>query len=151
VWILVNIYQNDLAYVHAGQEVSIENESYPGVIRGKIEYLAPALDPTTRTLQARIEAPNPGERLKKEMYVTAVVNAGVIPNALSVPDAAVLRDAQNMPYVYVPAGGNQFARRGVTVGESRDGKTQISTGLQASDRVVSDGALFLQFQNSLQR
>jgi cobalt-zinc-cadmium efflux system membrane fusion protein len=151
VWVLVNVYQNDLAYVHVGEEVSIENESYPGMVRGKIEYLAPALDPTTRTLQARIEAPNPGERLKKEMYVTAVVNAGVIPNALSVPDAAVLRDAQNMPYVYVQASGNQFARRDVTVGENRDGKTLISSGLQAGDRVVGDGALFLQFQNSLQR
>ena len=104
VWVLVNVYQNDLAYVHVGEEVSIENESYPGVVHGKIAYLAPALDPTTRTLQARIEAPNPGDRLKKEMYVTAVVDAGAIPNALSVPDAAVLRDAQNMPYVYVQTG-----------------------------------------------
>jgi cobalt-zinc-cadmium efflux system membrane fusion protein len=151
VWILVNVYQNDLAYVHVGEDVSIENESYPGVVRGKIQYLAPALDPTTRTLQARIEAQNPGERLKKEMYVTAVVNAGVIPNALSVPDAAILRDDQNMPYVYVQTGGNQFARRSVTLGETQNGKTLISDGLQASDHVVGDGALFLQFQNSLQQ
>jgi membrane fusion protein, heavy metal efflux system len=151
VWILVNVYQDDLASVHVGQEVSIENEPYPGVVRGKIEYLAPELDPTTRTLQARIESPNPGERLKKEMYVTAVVNAGVIPNALSVPDAAVLRDAQNMPYVYVQTGGNQFSRQAVTLGESRDGNTLITSGLQAGERLVGDGALFLQFQNSLQR
>ena len=127
VWVLVNVYQNDLAYVHVGEEVTIDNEAYPGVVRGKIQYIAPALDPTTRTLQARIEAPNPGERLKKEMYVTAEVRAGVIPNALSVPDAAVLRDAENMPYVYVQTGGNQFARREVTLGESQDGKTQILT------------------------
>ena len=92
VWVLVNVYQNDLAYVHVGDDVTIENEAYPGAVRGKIEYLAPALDPTTRTLQARIEAANPGERLKKDMYVTAEVRAGVIPNALTVPDAAVLRD-----------------------------------------------------------
>lgn len=151
VWILVNVYQNDLAYVHVGQKVSIETESYPGIVHGKIEYLAPALDPTTRTLQARIESANPGERLKKEMYVTAVVNAGVIPNALSVPDAAVLRDAQNMPYVYIQTGSNQFARRAVTLGESRDGRTLIPSGLQAGERLVGDGALFLQFQNSLQR
>jgi membrane fusion protein, heavy metal efflux system len=151
VWILVNVYQNDLAYVHVGQEVSIETESYPGAVRGKIQYLAPALDPTTRTLQARIEAANPGERLKKEMYVTAVVNAGVTPNALSVPDAAILRDAQNMPYVYVQTANNQFGRRDVVIGESQGGKTLVSSGLQPSDRVVGDGALFLQFQNSLQR
>ena len=150
VWILVNVYQNDLASVHVGQEVSIENEAYPGVVRGKIAYIAPALDPTTRTLQARIESANPGERLKKEMYVTALVDAGAIPRALTVPDSAILRDAQNMPYVYVQTGGNQFARRSVTVGDSRDGKTLITAGLQPGEHLVGDGALFLQFQNSLQ-
>ena len=82
VWVLVNVYQNDIAYVHVGEEVTIDNETYPGVVRGKIQYVAPALDPTTRTLQARIEASNPGERLKRDMYVTAEVRAGVIPNAL---------------------------------------------------------------------
>jgi cobalt-zinc-cadmium efflux system membrane fusion protein len=151
VWVLVNIYQNDIANVHVGEDVTIDNETYPGVVRGKIQYLAPALDPTMRTLQARIEASNPGERLKKDMYVTAEVRAGVIPNALSVPDAAVLRDTENMPYVYLQTGNNQFARRMVTIGESQSGKTQILTGLRAGDKVVGDGSLFLQFQNSLQR
>ena len=151
VWILVNIYQNDVAYVHVGDPVTINNESYPGVVRGKIEYISPALDPSTRTLQARIEAPNPGERLKKEMYVTAEVQAGVISNALFVPNSSVLRDDQNMPYVYLQTGQTQFARRGVTLGQSQNGKTQILTGLQANDHVVGDTSLFLQFQNSLQR
>jgi len=151
VWILVNIYQNDVAYVHIGDPVTIENESYPGVLRGKIEYISPALDPNTRTLQARIETPNPGERLKKEMYVTALVQAGVIPNALFVPNSSVLRNDQNMPYVYLQTGKTQFARRDVTLGETQGGKTQILTGLQANDHVVGDGSLFLQFQNSLQR
>jgi membrane fusion protein, heavy metal efflux system len=150
VWILINIYQNDVAYVHVGDPVTIDNESYPGVVRGKIEYISPALDPNTRTLQARIESPNPGERLKKEMYVTAEVQAGVIPKALFVPNTAVLRDEQNMPYVYLQTGQANFARRDVTLGETQAGKTQILTGLQASDRVVGDGSLFLQFQNSLQ-
>jgi len=151
VWILVNIYQKDIAYVHVGQDVAIDNEAYPGEVRGKIEYIAAALDPTTRTLQARIEASNPGERLKKDMYVTAEVRAGVIPNAVTIPDAAVLRDDQNMPYVYMQTGNNQFARRVVTVGESQDGKTQVLSGLQKGDKIVGDGSLFLQFQNSLQR
>jgi len=151
VWVLVNIYQKDISYVHVGEDVTIDNETYPDVVRGKIQYISPALDPTTRTLQARIEASNPGERLKKDMYVTAEVRAGVIPNALAVPDAAVLRDTENMPYVYLQTGGNQFARRMVTLGESQGGKTQILSGLQAGDKVVGDGSLFLQFQNSLQR
>jgi cobalt-zinc-cadmium efflux system membrane fusion protein len=151
VWILVNIYQNDVAYVHVGDAVKVDNESYPEAVHGKIEYISPALDPATRTLQARIEAPNPGERLKKEMYVTAEVQAGMIPNALFVPNSSVLRNEQNMPYVYLQTGQAQFARRDVTLGESQGEKTQILTGLQANDRVVGDGSLFLQFQNSLQR
>lgn len=151
VWILVNIYQNDLAYVGVGQDVTIDNEAYPGVVHGKIEYIAPALDPTTRTAPARIEAQNPGERLKKDMYVTAEVRAGTIPNALTVPDAAVLRDADNMPYVYLQTGNNQFAMRMVTLGQSGGGTTQVLTGLRAGDKVVGNGSLFLQFQNSLQR
>jgi cobalt-zinc-cadmium efflux system membrane fusion protein len=151
VWVLVNVYQNDIAYVRVGEDVTIDNETYPGVVRGKIQYVAPALDPTTRTLPARIEASNPGERLKKDMYVTAEVHAGTIPKALLVPDAAVLRDTENMPYVYIQTGANQFARRMVTLGETQGGKTQILTGLQAEDKIVGDGSLFLQFQNSLQR
>jgi cobalt-zinc-cadmium efflux system membrane fusion protein len=151
VWVLVNVYQNDLAYVHVGDEVTIDNDAYPGEVRGKIQYIAPALDPTTRTLQARIEASNPGERLKKDMYVTAQVRAGVIPNALMIPDAAVLRDTENMPYVYIQTGNNQFARRMVTLGETQSGQTQVSAGLKAGDKIVGDGSLFLQFQNSLQR
>jgi cobalt-zinc-cadmium efflux system membrane fusion protein len=151
VWVLANVYQNDLAYVHVGDEVTIENDTYPGVVRGKISYLASALDPTTRTLQARIVTSNPGERLKKDMYVTALVRAGVVQNALAVPDSSVLRDTENMPYVYLQTANSQFARRQVTVGESQGGKTQILTGLQAGDKVVGDGGLFLQFQNSLQR
>ncbi len=151
VWILVNIYQNDVRYVHVGDEVTINNEAYADQVRGKIQYIAPALDPTTRTLPARIEASNPGERLKKDMYVTAQVRAGVIPNALMVPDAAVLRDNENMPYVYLQTSNNQFARRMVMLGESQGGKTQITAGLQAGDKIVGDGSLFLQFQNSLQR
>ena len=151
VWVLVNVYQNDIASVHVGEDVTIDNESYPGMVRGKIQYVAPALDPTTRTLQARIEASNPGERLKRDMYVTAEVHAGTIANAISVPDAAVLRDADNMPYVYIQTAASQFARRMVTIGESLNGKTQVLTGLQAGDKIVGDGSLFLQFQNSLQR
>jgi cobalt-zinc-cadmium efflux system membrane fusion protein len=151
VWVLVNVYQNDIAKIHVGDQVTIDNETYPEPVRGKIAYIAPSLDPTTRTLQARIEASNPGERLKKDMYVTAEVSAGVVTDALLVPDAALLRDTENMPYVYLQTGATQFARRMVTIGDSLSGKTQILTGLQTNDKIVGDGSLFLQFQNSLQR
>jgi membrane fusion protein, heavy metal efflux system len=150
VWVLVNVYQSDLGYVHPGDSVDITTDSYPDIFHGKISYVAPALDPATRTLQARIVTSNPGKKLKKDMYVAATVQAGAIRDALIVPDAAVLRDTENQPFVYVQTGANQFARRLVTLGDSRGGRTQIATGLKEAERVVSDGSLFLQFKNSLQ-
>jgi cobalt-zinc-cadmium efflux system membrane fusion protein len=153
VWVLVNVYQKDLPYVRVGDPVSIQTDSYPDVFHGRISYVAASLDPNTRTLQARIETPNPGEKLKKDMYVTATVNAGAIKNAIALPDAAILRDSdsQNQPFVYAAAGSGQFGRRPVTVGESLNGQTEITSGLKAGDQVIGNGSLFLQFANSLQR
>jgi cobalt-zinc-cadmium efflux system membrane fusion protein len=151
VWVLVNVYQNDLAYVKTGDAVTVQTDSYPDTFRGRISFLSPALDPITRTLQARLEIENPGEKLKKDMYCVATVVAGVIQNAIAVPDAAVLRDDQNQPFVYVATGSNQFGRRSVETGQSQEGHTQVLKGLSPGEKVVGDGSLFLQFANSLQR
>jgi cobalt-zinc-cadmium efflux system membrane fusion protein len=151
VFVLVNVYQKDLPFVHVGDTVTIQTDSYPDVFHGRISFLAASLDPTTRTLQARIETSNPGEKLKKDMYVVATVDAGTIQNAIAVPDAAVLRDTENQPFVYVGVSSNQFGRRAVTLGESLKGQTQITSGLSPGDHVIGNGSLFLQFANSLQR
>jgi cobalt-zinc-cadmium efflux system membrane fusion protein len=153
VWVLVNVYQNDLPYVHVGDTVAIQTDAYPETFHGKISYVAASLDATTRTLQARIETPNPGEKLKKDMYVVATVNAGAIKNTIALPDAAVLRDSdtQNQPFVYAAMGAGQFGRRSVTVGESLNGQTEITSGLKAGDQVIGNGSFFLQFANSLQK
>ena len=151
VWVLVNVYQKDLPYVRVGDQVTIQTDTYPEVFHGRIAYVAASLDPNTRTLQARIETNNPGEKLKKDMYVVATVNAGTIQNAIALPDAAVLRDTENQPFVYAAASANQFGRRSVTLGESLNGKTEIISGLKPGDQVVGNGSLFLQFANSLQR
>jgi cobalt-zinc-cadmium efflux system membrane fusion protein len=151
VWVLANVYQNDLAYVKIGDAVSVVTDAYPDTFQGKVSYIASAVDPNSRTLQARIIVTNRGEKLKKDMYVTATVGAGTIENALAVPDSAVLRDDENQPFVYVATGTtNQFGRRMVGIGQSENGKTQILSGLKAGERVVGEGSLFLQFANSLQ-
>jgi cobalt-zinc-cadmium efflux system membrane fusion protein len=151
VWVLVNVYQNDLAYVRNGDAVELTTDAYPDVFHGKISYIADALDPNTRTLQARIVTENPGEKLKKDMYVTATVRAGALANAITVPDASVLRDTENAPFVYVQQASNQFARRAVKVGDSQNGRTLIQSGLNEGEHVIGDGGVFLQFQNSLQQ
>ncbi len=151
VWVLANVYERDLGYVHNGDPVEIQTDAYPETFHGRISYVAPAVDPTTRTLQVRIVTANPGGKLKKDMYVTAIVQAGAVENALAVPDSAVLRNSENQPFVYVEQGTNQFAQRLVSLGDSQKGRTQILSGLRAGERVVADGSLFLQFANSYQK
>ena len=151
VWVLVNVYQKDLPYVRVGDVVTIQTDSYSQEFHGRISYVAASLDPNTRTLQARIDTSNPGEKLKKDMYVTAIVNAGTLPNAIALPDAAILRDSENQPFVYAATSAGQFGRRSVTLGESLNGQTEITSGVKPGDQVIGDGSLFLQFANSLQR
>jgi membrane fusion protein, heavy metal efflux system len=150
VWVLANVYQGDLAAVRSGDDVVVQNDAYPGTFHGRISYVSPALDPNTRTLQARIVVDNPGEKLKRDMYCTVTVTAGSIPNAIAVPDSSVLRDDNNQPFVYLATGANQFGRRDVEIGQSLNGQTQILRGISPGERVVADGSLFLQFANSLQ-
>jgi len=150
VWVLANVYQADLQYVKEGDQVEVRTDAFPDSFHGRISYISPALDPNTRTLQARIVVDNPGEKLKRDMYCTVTVTAGVLKNVLSVPVAAVLRDDENRPFVYALTGENQFARRDVELGETQDNQTQIAKGIAPGDRVVGNGSLFLQFANSLQ-
>jgi membrane fusion protein, heavy metal efflux system len=150
VWVLANIYQADLAFVNSGEDVVVQTDAYPGSFHGRISYVSPALDPNTRTLQARIVVDNPGEKLKKDMYCTVTVTAGSISNAIAVPDSSVLRDDNNQTFVYVATGANQFGRRDVEAGQSENGQTQILKGISVGEKVVGDGSLFLQFANSLQ-
>ena len=148
VWVLVNVYQNDLSYIHLGDPVTVETDAFPNKFHGRISYIAPSLDADTRTLKVRIVTGNPHGMLKKDMYVTAIVQSGKT-QALTVPDDAVLRNDVNEPFVYVLSGTDQFSRRLVSIGQSNNGQTQILSGLKAGDRVAGNGSLFLQFARSL--
>lgn len=150
VWVLANLYQADLHFVKEGDDVVVQSDAFAESFHGKISYVSPALDPNTRTLQARIVVDNPGEKLKRDMYCTVTVTAGVLKNVLALPNAAVLRDESNEPFVYTLTGNNQFARRDVVLGEMQNNQMQIVKGIATGDRVVGNGSLFLQFANSLQ-
>lgn len=150
VWVLANVYQADLAFIRSGDNVVVQTDAYPGSFHGRISYVSSALDPNTRTLQARIVVDNPGEKLKKDMYCNVIVTAGKLSNVITVPNSAILRDDDNQPFVYVASGTDQFGRHDVELGESQNGQTQILNGISVGERVVGDGSLFLQFANSLQ-
>jgi cobalt-zinc-cadmium efflux system membrane fusion protein len=126
VWVLANVYQSDLAYVKVGDDVVVETDSYAGTtFHGKISFVSPAVDPT-------------------------VVTAGSVQNAIAVPDASILRDDENQPFVYVANSSNSFGRRSVDIGQSENGVTQILKGLSPGEKIAGNGSLFLQFANSFQ-
>ena len=108
------------------------------------------VDPATRTTPVRIVTRNPEGLLKKDMYLDAVIRTATRRNILTVPVSAVLRDAQNQPFVYVEAQPGQFAQRLVTIGAQQDGAIEIESGLELGQNVVAEGSVFLQFANTYQ-
>ncbi|HEY2019035.1 MAG TPA: efflux RND transporter periplasmic adaptor subunit [Bryobacteraceae bacterium] len=150
VWVHGHIFDRDLAAVHLQDAVEETNPGFSRTFHGVVAYVGAMLDPTTRTTPVRIVTRNPDGLLKKDMFLDAVIHTSVQKNVLSVPLAAVLRDAQNEPFVYVEAEPGKFAQRPVTIGAQQDGWIEILTGLKGNENVVSDGSLFLQFATTYQ-
>lgn len=141
IWIMGDVYEKDVAKIDRGKQVTITLQAYPDKQwSGRIDSLSGALDPTTRTLKVRVTIPNPGQRLKPEMFGTIHVSAGTH-QALLVPAAAIIREG-NTTSVFLNHGGKP-EQRAVTVGQTVDGNVEIVNGLQASDEVAAEGAELL--------
>lgn len=145
VWVQGHIFDRDLPFVKVGNPVTETSPAFAHPFRGQVQYVGAFVDPTTRTTPVRIVTQNPQGLLKKDLFVEADVLTGARKNVLVVPVSAVLRDAQNEPMVYVQMQAGKFAQRPVTIGMQQDGDIEISSGLQLSDNVVTQGSLFVQF------
>ncbi len=150
VWVQGHIFDHDLPSVRVGDSVEEYNAALGGRFEGRIGYIGAFVDPATRTTPVRIVTQNPRGLLKKDMFVEATVRTGTRDRLLVVPVAAVLRDDQNEPMVYLQVAPGKFARRPVATAGQRGGMVAITSGLQEGDQVVADGSLFLQFASSIQ-
>ena len=148
VWVLAQIASSDLGAVRLHDQAQIDPGTNTGVARGTVENIAAAVDPNTRAVVARVVAPNPGDLLKKQMYVSVSIQSSRVSTGLLVPISAVLRDEQNLPFVYLAQRDGSFARRQITLGYSDGQHYDVTSGLQNGDRIVVDGAIFLQFMQS---
>jgi cobalt-zinc-cadmium efflux system membrane fusion protein len=148
VWVLAQIASSDLGAVGLHDPADIDPGNGTGHFHGTVENISAAVDPNTRAVVARIVAPNPGDLLKKQMYVDVAIESGRVSTGLLVPVSAVLRDDENLPFAYVALADGSFARRHVTLGYRDSQNYAVTSGLQSGDRVVVDGALFLQFMQS---
>ena len=143
VWILCDVYENDLANVHVGETAEVRLNAYPDkVFRGRIANVGPILDPNIRTAKVRIEVENPG-LMKIGMFVTATFRGEKKEMYAAVPADAILH-LHDREWVYMPAGDKTFRRVEVTGGETLPNKMQeIIAGMHAGQQVVSN-ALVLQ-------
>jgi membrane fusion protein, copper/silver efflux system len=148
VWVEVEVYENDFPFVKVGQRVAITSQSYPGkTFTGKVSFIYPFLDPKTRTVKVRVELPNPGMRLKPDMFVTAVIKSP-LPSALAVPSSAVI-DTGKRQVVWVETQPGMFQPRDVQVGARIDDKVQIVSGLSEGDKVAATGAYLIDSESQL--
>jgi len=143
VWIICDVYENDMAFVRVGEYADIHLNAYPNVIlKGRIQNIAPTMDPNIRTAKVRLEVDNPG-LLRFGMFVTAAFHGMQKEMLATVPATAVLH-LHDRDWVYSPAGNNQFRRIEVMGGDMLPGGMQeIASGIKPGQQVISN-ALVLQ-------
>ena len=144
VWILCDVYENDLANVHAGETADIRLVAYPEkVLTGRINNIGPILDPNIRTAKVRVEVANPGALMRVGMFVNATFQGQKKERLVTVPASAILH-LHDRDWVYVPAGDKKFRRVEVKAGATLPDKMQlVLSGIQPGQEVVAS-ALILQ-------
>ncbi len=148
LWILCDVYENDLPAVHVGETAEVRLNAYPDqVFTGRISNILPVLDPNLRTAKVRIEINNPG-LMRVGMFVTATFHGRKKEMRTAVPATAILH-LRDRNWIYVPVGDNKFRRAEVTVGQTLANNMQeIVSGLQPGQQVIQNA---LVFQNTVEQ
>jgi membrane fusion protein, heavy metal efflux system len=146
VWIVCDVYENDLANVHLGEKAEIRLNAYPDkVFTGVINNVGPILDPNIRTAKVRIEVRNPG-LMRPGMFVTATFHGKKKETRAAVPAAAILH-LHDRDWVYVPVTGNEFRRVEVVGGAMLPGNLQeVISGIAPGQQVIANA---LELQNTV--
>jgi cobalt-zinc-cadmium efflux system membrane fusion protein len=143
VWVMADAYEQDLGLVSEGDTVSIRVPAYPGeTFPGRVTHIGEVVDPATRTVKIRCQVPNPGHRLKPEMFARVDVRDNGRRKVIMVPTKAVLSEGDKS-VVVVATEGNVFRARRVDVGPESDGQVRILGGLTPGEKVVTEGAIFM--------
>ena len=151
LWVISQLYQEDLRRVAVGDAAQIRSPVLDAPLAGKVIYIGAAIDADTLTIPVRIAAQNPDGVLKQGMYVDVEIVPAKTEDAVVVPAAAVLRDADNLPFVYVQVKPGTFERHHVELGAQLGDTYAIDHGLDDGAQILTDGALFVQFADSLEQ
>lgn len=148
VWVIADVFEYEAAGVRLNEPASLTLASSPGrVFRGRVSYILPQVDPTTRTLKVRLQFDNPGLALKPDMYGEVEIATGGA-RKLVVPETAVLNSGDRQ-VVFLDRGEGRFEPRAVTIGTQSGGLIEILSGLQAGDRIVTSGNFLIDSESQL--
>lgn len=143
VWVLADVYEQDLGAVAEGASVRVQVPAYPGEwFPGKVGHVGDVVDATSRTVKIRCVVPNPQSRLKAEMFAKIEIAGAGNRNAIYVPARAVINDGEQSK-ILVAGAANTFHARTVQVGPSIDGTVRVLSGIKVGEQIVTEGALFL--------
>ena len=145
VWIVANVPEQEAGSLHRGLEVSVVIPAHPDqTIHGVLSYVAPIVDPATRTVEVRMDLPNP-HSLYKPDELANVTFTGHTERKLTIPQAAIVRE-DNKDFVFIETGQNRFTLREITLGDESNDARVVEGGVTAQERIVMDGAFHLNNQ-----
>jgi membrane fusion protein, heavy metal efflux system len=145
VWVMAQVFGSDVTAVELGDTAKVLTGIAGSDFTGKVTNVSALVNPDTRSVLARVVVENPRGVLKKQMYVRVLIEARRESEGRLIPDSAILRDDENLPFVYVAEADDAFSRRHVTLGYRSGDKTDITAGLKDGDQIVIDGGIFVQF------
>jgi cobalt-zinc-cadmium efflux system membrane fusion protein len=145
MWVMANLFGAQLGSVSLGDSAEIVTDVVNTNLTGKVDNISSVFDPDTRSVAVRVVADNPGGILKKDMYVRVLIRAQQESSGLLAPVSAVLRNDENLPFVYLAQADGSFQRHGIDLGNRVGDQFEITSGLKEGDRMVVDGGLFVQF------
>jgi cobalt-zinc-cadmium efflux system membrane fusion protein len=144
VWVMGNVFEGDAAAVFKGEPVMTRIEGVADSFPGRIDFVGALVDPDSKAMSVRVLVPNVHDRLKQNMLVHVEIRGARPRAAIVIPVSAVLRDDDNLPFVYLDAGNNRFNRRRIALGGRTGDVYEVTSGLRIGESLVTQGALLLQ-------
>jgi membrane fusion protein, heavy metal efflux system len=148
VWVMAHLFGPDLDAVSLGDQADVLTGAGSESFVGTVDNISAVVDPDTRSVAVRVVVANPRGALKQQMYVRVLLHSKSETPSLLAPVSAILRNEENLPFVYVAQPDGAFARQRVSLGYRDDNQYDITSGLKAGDRVVAEGGLFVQFMQN---
>src|SRR5512144_28389 len=149
LWVVADIFEQDLGLIHPGQKVNVTVNAYPGKgFAGKVDFIYPVMNPQTRTARVHIDLPNPNSLLKPAMYASVELAAGQGAPAVTVPTSAVINSGTRQ-LVLIDKGEGRYEPRPVKLGVQGEDYVQVLEGVKAGEPVVVSANFLIDAESNL--